>query len=427
MANMKTIIDHDKILTGQSINMGSWYDVDGTLLGPVPYKEVEMEEVTHEEGKVDLGKIAAEYNAMITEKEKPFVYRPPSFFDDSKHSDDPISPTPEKWDVIEKMVFPENRWRIQDLIPQEGFVIIAGISGEKKSWLALEMARCITQEITFVGKFDTKGGNVLYIDSEMPKSELQRRGKQLGLGNSKHELFFLNQNDLNFNDPMEYSMDWLDQYVKHQKISVIFVDTFRAVAGGLKEEKAEEVRMFMNRFKPYKDKGVAVVFLDHYRKPNNFEGRIPKKEHLFGSQDKTASVEVLLMLKSEESKDQIAVYQRKNRLGPEIKEFNISMTDEMVGSERRTYLKYAGEIEEDQVKKEGAKKFIIKLLEGGGKTTNEVMQIITNDTDIEVGQKNIRTALRELEDAGTIYSIRKGRMKFYYLPTTAKTDDPDNF
>src|SRR3989344_6864961 len=77
------------------------------------------------------------------------------FFEDKKAEEEIAYPIFEEdnipehitWCDLNKKVFPEQSWRIQSLIPKEGFVALASISGEKKTWVGMEMARCISSGI----------------------------------------------------------------------------------------------------------------------------------------------------------------------------------------------------------------------------------------------------------------------------------------
>lgn len=387
---MSTEYNHnsDNMKDGEYIYKGGHYANDGSLIGPSP--------ISNNDNKLDYQKLMEEIDAIEQNLDR----------------DNSSTPTPILWEEIEKMTFPEDRWRIRNILPKEGFTILASVSGERKTWLALEMAKCIALGKNFLDNsdFETKEGNVLYLDMEMSASELQRRGKQLSLGEQKEKLFIVNNNDLNLNT--EDGANWLIEMIEQYKISTVFIDTFRAVAGGLKEEKAEEIRTMFNRFKLLKNKEVSVIFLDHLRKPNNFEGKIVKKEHLFGSQDKSASVEILLMMKSGDN-GEIEIYQRKNRLGPEIRPFKVLMKDTEENGQIKTFLTFDGEIEPQETKKEEAKEFILSILNDGSKTTKELRQIIFNEA--KIGEKNIRAALSELVDEKKIDFKRNGRENCYYL------------
>ena len=318
------------------------------------------------------------------------------------------------WEDLDNEVFPEQSWRINKLIPKEGFAIVASISGNRKTWFAMEMAKNIVSGENFLGReeFKTEGSNILYINGENGKSEMQRRGRQLGFkSKTPFKLYLVNEDNLNLNQ--DDADIWLKSFIEFNDIKVVFIDTFIAIAGGLKEDKAEDVRQFFNKFNSLKNSGVAVVWLMHLRKPSHFEGKTPKKEQLLGSQDKTASVEVLLMLHSESGSDEINVYQRKNRLSKEIDPFKILMKDSLYESnELRTTLEYGGLIEDSENKKDQAKEIILEVLEESeGKTTKEILEI----TNKQIGSKNTLQALRELVDDGSLKLEKKGKSNFYSL------------
>jgi hypothetical protein len=187
-----------------------------------------------------------------------------------------------KWSELKKIDFGNQGWWIESLIPKDAFVTLAGVSGEGKTWLAYSMANSIVSGENFLGqeKFKTICGNVLYLDAENGNRIIQKRGKQLGLND---KLSFINLADFSLNE--ESAVNELADVIAKEKINVVFLDTFRAIAGGIKEEKADEIRAFFNRFKSLRDRGVSFVFLDHHRKPSGFDNSNPRKELLFGSQD----------------------------------------------------------------------------------------------------------------------------------------------
>jgi len=338
----------------------------------------------------------------------------------AKKRNDYFSPIP--WDEFKKTPVIGSRWRINNLIPFEGLVILASPSGERKTWFALEMARCVALGIPFLGneEFATIAGNVLYLDAEMSKGELLRRGTLLGFNEvTGNKLWAYSADGLNLND--EKQVDNLMDFIKINHISLVFIDTLRAIAGGLKEEKAEEVRAFFNLFKPVKDMGVALVFIDHCRKPLQNEGRTPKKEQLFASQDKLASVEVLLMVRSDLGKDELLVYQNKNRLGKEYEPFKVAVTDELddtLAYVERITMKYEGVLMDDESKKDEAKEIILTSLSEGAKKRKELLRIAKA---AGVGSKNASDALREMQDAGTIAMRKVGRENEYFLPIETET------
>lgn len=293
----------------------------------------------------------------------------------------------------------------------------------------MEMAKNIVTGKNFLHdeNFKTEGANVLYIDGESSKSEIQRRGRQLDFQtNTPFKLHIIKEDSLNLNE--DDADIWFKSFIEFYEIKVVFIDTFISISGGIKEDKAEDIRQFFNKFNSLKNNGVVVIWLMHLRKPNFFEGKAPKKEQVLGSQDKIASVEVLLMIHSDSGSDEINIYQRKNRLGKEEEPFKIIMKDSKDEFGKvKTTLEYGGLIEESENKKDQAKEMIIEILqEGVGKTTKEILDI----TNKQVGQKNTRQALVELVKDGLLTIEKKGKSNYYVLLEEDKQlldiEDPQN-
>ncbi len=314
---------------------------------------------------------------------------------------------------FKKIEFPEDQYLIQGLLPREGFAIIASPSGEKKTWIGLSMADAIARGTDFVGhpEFKTQKGRVLYLDQEMPRALLQGRMKLLDLSDDiivpekLDSLDFQKSEDLN----------WLHMQIQSNAFKVVFIDTLRATAGGLKEDKAEDVRAYMDRFLKFKNMGVCIVFLDHCRKPHPFEGKTPKKEQLLGSQDKVACIESLLMLKSDVGSPEIKIYPQKNRSGIEYKPFSVVM-ESVLGdqvNENKINLKYGEPLEGSQENKsEEAKALILDFLADGSKTTRQTVEYLRTE---KIGESNVRLALRELERSSKIRAEKQGRENLYSL------------
>lgn len=321
---------------------------------------------------------------------------------------------PITWNEFDKLELPRDRWLIKQILPSEGLGILASPSGEKKTWVAMGMARCIANGSDFLGNLDFKAEkrNVLYIDQEMSKTEIQRRGRLLGLHNTENAIYLLSRNE--FNLSKKESINWLLGFIAEKNIGAVFVDTLRAVAGGLEENKAEDVRSFFNEFKALKDKGVFVLFLDHCRKPSIHENKEPKKEQVLASQDKVASIEVLLMIKSDERSEDILFYQKKSRSSVECKSFKIIMKD-IIDDEVNTIaieLNYGGDIGEREYMLDKARNMIMDVLYSGGKKRKEILTILL---ERKIGGKNASEAIRSLEKEGKITSKKEGRENFYQI------------
>lgn len=333
--------------------------------------------------------------------------------------EDQKAPAPVLWQEIDNLSFPDDRWLVKDIFPKEGVSIVASVSGEGKSLVIMHLAKCLAEGSAWFGeeRFKAQKSTVLYVNLEMSVSEMQRRGRMMKYDPLDSSLFILNEDDFNLNGTGEQDKKyrWLLNFILQKQINVLIVDTFRPATGGMREEKAEEVRRFFQKFQILKNSGVSVIFTEHLRKPAQFEGKVPKKEQLFGSQDKVASVETLLMLRKDDATQETCFYQRKNRLGPEIKPFAVKITD-VLENERKVFkFDYIGEIEEDANKKEAAKALIFETLSSGEmRTTKELIEIAKIKK--EAGQKNIRQALSELVLLKQIDFVKVGKQNSYFIP-----------
>lgn len=69
---------------------------------------------------------------------------------------------------------PPATWLIQDLIPEHGFINLYGMSGSGKSFVALDMAMCVSTGRPWQKRFATKQAPVVYIAAEGGRGIQQR-------------------------------------------------------------------------------------------------------------------------------------------------------------------------------------------------------------------------------------------------------------
>src|ERR1700722_4350999 len=61
------------------------------------------------------------------------------------------TPKVDSWGQVDKLKFPENPWRVKNLIPKGGTVILASESGSKKTFIAMQLAHDIAAGRDFLG------------------------------------------------------------------------------------------------------------------------------------------------------------------------------------------------------------------------------------------------------------------------------------
>ena len=336
--------------------------------------------------------------------------------------------TPITWTELSLEEFPKEEWRVHNLIPMQGMVIISAPSGEKKTWFALELTKSISLGGHFLAHedFKTHRSKVLYIDAEMGPKILQKRCRLLGFDSIPKMYAPLIITGSEVNLKTEETFEYLENLIEENEIDVLVIDTLRAVAGGLAEDDAAAVREFYQRFNRFKNNGKVVMILDHNRKPDKGSHGVPKKEQVLGSQDKVANAEVVLMIKGDVNPSYFTVHQVKNRTGIEIKPFNVGIRDipsstggmDVVMVE----MNYEGELDEHTSKMDEAKLIIPQIVGNEFMTTKEIVTVMAKNHDI--AERYCREAINQMVDSGILEQSKKGHSHTFRIVTTNLFDQP---
>jgi archaellum biogenesis ATPase FlaH len=150
-------------------------------------------------------------------------------------------------------------WIVDRLIPKESITILFGKGGIGKTWLVMDIARCIGSGIDYLG-YKAQQAPVIFIDFENPITVLNTRTQRLGEAKDVH--FWRMGNELK--PPMLDSSEW-EQYKELPKGAVLVFDTLRASQSG-DENQSKDMAKVMNRMKELRDLGFTVILLHHTAK-----------------------------------------------------------------------------------------------------------------------------------------------------------------
>ena len=153
-------------------------------------------------------------------------------------------------------------WQVDRLIPKEAITILFGKGGIGKTWLVMDIARCIGSGIDYLG-YKAKQAPVFFIDFENPVAVLNTRTQRMGEATGVSFWCVWDEPK----PPKLDSVDW-EQYKGFPKGAVLIFDTLRA-SHSKDENSSEHMAMVMERVKELRDCGFTVILLHHT--PKNSE------------------------------------------------------------------------------------------------------------------------------------------------------------
>lgn len=195
------------------------------------------------------------------------------------------------------------RWLIPGLIPDGGFVLMAGTPGSYKSFLALDIARAVATGQHFAGFGAPLQREVLYVDLENPLNVIATRKEYLGIVNAERLRYWGRWAKTPF-----FGIDAteLRDYAKAIKPLIVFDSLVRFHRSN--ENDNSEMAAVMANFLALTSAGATVLLLHHAGKEagKNVRGAI----EIEGAPDLAYRV-------SREGDRQIQLFQFKNRFAEE--------------------------------------------------------------------------------------------------------------
>ncbi|MGQ9619334.1 MAG: AAA family ATPase, partial [Candidatus Aminicenantia bacterium] len=145
-------------------------------------------------------------------------------------------------------------WIIKGLIPKQSIILLHGKGGIGKTWLALQLADCVSKGEPFMG-LETKKEPVYYVDFENSLPLLTERVKKLKIDDVN---FWHNSNETK--PPKLDSKDF--ELYKELPPGLILIDTLRA-SMDRDENDSREMAFVMNRLKELRELGFTIILLHH--------------------------------------------------------------------------------------------------------------------------------------------------------------------
>lgn len=184
-----------------------------------------------------------------------------------------------------------NIWVVENLIP-EGCTILAGTPKSYKTYLAIHIANCLTNENLVFGKFKVCGKKkILVIDRENSQSLIKRRLEQLKVNKDAAIYWHFDPTPIS---STSYKKKLLDK-IQELAINFLIIDSFRRFHPG-DENSSESIAKTFQFISEIRALGVSVLIVHHLRKASRMNS-ISTEQMLRGSSDLIAYPDAMLGIK----------------------------------------------------------------------------------------------------------------------------------
>jgi KaiC/GvpD/RAD55 family RecA-like ATPase len=305
-----------------------------------------------------------------------------------------------------RLDFGPELWTINELIPQHSITAITGAPESFKTWLTLEIAKCVANGSDFLGKFATQKGNILIVDKENHIRHIQERLKLLNFKNESVS-YFLDTDNFSIDD--EGKLMDIISIVRELNINLVIFDSLIRIHSGA-ENDARDISIVMNAFRRITKEGANVIFIHHNRKGD--ADKQSTANSIRGSSDIHAGIDCLLQI-NKLSEESIQITQSKLRQGKKIDPFKIQINS----SDKSMEFVYVGKSNFSGKEIEEVKDIILLLLENKKEIPR---QEILDELEDQYKKVVINTSLKELESVGkitkTVLAHNKHLFKLSIIP-----------
>ena len=282
-------------------------------------------------------------------------------------------------------------WIIDGILPTSGLMILSGLHGQGKSFMALDLAIKMTQKEPglWLDKFNLQSGPVAYIDTENGLPLIKHRLELLG-AKEDNNLKIIYRPSFDINDPGDCVR--LTGELKKINPVLIIIDSLRRFYSG-SENDSSNVSQVMHKIQNLHP--AAKIVLHHTCKNGN---------GLRGSGDLSAVVDSHLQLTKTENNRSIFMH-AKSRWGKAVDNFAVDWV-EGVNSLKFT----CSDIIESDEPCDKSEKIIQAIRDSNGTLSRSAIIKTT-----EISEKTVDRKLKILVEKGILLSEKNGKFMNYSI------------
>jgi DNA primase len=190
-------------------------------------------------------------------------------------------------DILNQEIEP-TKWDIADIMPEGCLVLLSAPPSNYKTWLALDIGRCVSEGLPFLGR-DTQIRKVYYIDKENPRAVLKDRFQKLGI-KSNHPFYIWPL--WGEKEPPSFNNDVYIELAKEKPL-IIIDSLIRFYPKGTDENTSTDISPVMAFLRKLTKAGATVLVLHHAGKSDGSDYR--------GSSDILGGVDIAYTIKKQDN------------------------------------------------------------------------------------------------------------------------------
>jgi AAA domain len=296
-------------------------------------------------------------------------------------------------------------WLVPNVFVRSGIHFLSAPAAGAKSWLMLDLSRCLVSGAPWLGQYEIPQGAVLYVDEEMGQAKTSKRVKQLGFGRGL-PFFYLGKQGIRIFNKADLKL--IVDTCKEKQTSLVCIDTLTSVFPGLKENESEHVSLLRSYFNEITETGATLIVAHHDRKNGQGEGDIAHYR-MAGSRDFGAMADMAYGIDKRGSFFHLSV--TKNRLLADEDTIEVDFAIEDNEDKERVTLRVLDSTERsDRVLTTVERRITACLQKNGRMNTNTLCD------NVQGTKAAVIAALTRLVDAEEVICERIGNAKFYDLP-----------
>lgn len=302
----------------------------------------------------------------------------------------------------------EKPFIIQDIVPENTITAIVADTGKGKSIFALIMAKHIASGEDFKG-LSVKKSNVLIIDQEMDEDIIVGRYQSI-ISDHNIVIDYLYEQFWSIDNEDDYK--WLRDEIIRRDYKVIFFDTLSMIHTKNENDNGEMKEINKLMLQLIKDTGCTIIILHHNRKL--IKGEKASHTTARGASEIISKAASQLILDSSYDVEgnngitEMIIEQAKRRRPSAISKLAIDVSYNFDTKNTSWNFK---DINDNLVAIVEAKTAIINILSNDNSGIG-VKHFVDN---INISEKNIRDALKQLEDNGVINKKKRGKPFVYFI------------